>query len=411
MPDPENPRTLQEPAWRFQAMKIDPLFQRLEGARASSRNSSSGNEFTGRQVSLRAALIGVLLFVIAALADGRLLASGEAAANVRPALDSLLTSIPGFFSSSPARMPDFPLFADTASWLFLLASVMTFGLLFRQWTIMADVVPSLIECGAIEVEEENRFLGLLKRLNRIMGSWWATVVLLVLALGITVLVDQGLAQNGLYETLAPPDSNHGEWAREAYRHWWAGAGSDLGRAAFDFVLFAYLYYLLAQYFAGAIWVALTYFGKGHVKFGFDRSNMDGYFGWRPLRDLMLTVYLSILVQVLAMLPLLHLLTQGSWIYLVGPFLLFVVFNPIYILTPLILVSPDLRERRQEYLLHIADGEPSSQEASERSFKGHAQMAEVYGYVRSMPIFPIRGRDLGVGVVTYVIPIIALIWHR
>jgi hypothetical protein len=48
---------------------------------------------------------------------------------------------------------------------------------------------------------------------------------------------------------------------------------------------------------------------------------------------------------------------------------------------------------------------------ESRFGSSASRSEVYGYVRSMPIFPIRGRDLGVGVVTYVIPIIALIWHR
>jgi hypothetical protein len=426
-------RSVDDPAWRFAAIDIDPVFKRIacpphrDEHRQGKHRCRLGFDIgslpawvrslrpeSGLAVFLWALFLTVVLWVGASAIDGNLANSSGSQDNLRPALHSLVTSVPGFITPHlPAKTESFPFLADSAAWLFAIASAITLGLLLRQWRIMAEVVPRLIERGAIQVKDETGFLKLIGCLNRIMGSKWTTAVIAAVAAGITALIYNGLSESGLYETLAPNGGHPQHWARAAYEHWWAAArpGAYLGFLMFALVLFIYLYYLLAQYVAGAVWVALTKLGSEHVDFSFDCSNMDGFFGWRPLRDLMVTVYLSILTQVLALLPLLHLLTRGSWVYLAVPFGLFLVFNPIYVLTPLLLVSPELRERREQFLKELAERDTIDPYApAEGRFEEHAQRAKAYEFVRSMPVFPIRGRELAFGFATYVLPIAAILWH-
>lgn len=425
---------------RFEAMRIDWLFCWLAeygGLKASSPSDEESSQETttrsrrswrsrpnsGLAVALWSACVVSVLWIGFAAIEGRLSASKPVENNVRPALHSLVTAIPGFIEvHAHAKYHSFPLFADTASWLLAMSSVVTFGLLMRQWKIMAEVLPRLVDRGAIKIEDQKAFVRLLDRLNRLMASKITMFVLAALSAGTVVFIYKGFAHLGLYETLAPMSNPHHRhsWALMSYGGWWASAhgGAWWGFAVFMPLLFAYLYYLLAQYFAGAMWVFFTWQGGKHVSFGFDLMNVDGYYGWRPLRDLMITVYWSILIQVLALLPLLHQLAQPSWTYLAIPFALFAFFNPIYVLTPLVLVTPRLR-RRREHLLetaaggNVGDDEPAASLAGpafRSQVDDYAQDAQTFAYLRGMPAFPIRGRELAFGAVTYGLPVAALIWR-
>jgi hypothetical protein len=87
--------------------------------------------------------------------------------------------------------------ADSAAWLLAIASAITFGLLLRQWNIMANVVPTLIERGAIQVKDRTGFLNLIGRLNRIMASGWTTLIIVAVAAGTTFLIYKGFSQRAV----------------------------------------------------------------------------------------------------------------------------------------------------------------------------------------------------------------------
>lgn len=357
----------------------------------------------------------VAAWALAALVGGDV-STSTAGPNALKTLVSILTSIPGLLrSGSVAEVPSYPLLEDTAAWLFAVTGFVTLGLLYRQWTVMREIIPRLVRWRAVVVkpDQEPSFTRLLKRVNRVMASPWTTAVLAVAAVVLACVIYRGLAHAGLYTSLAPRGNR--AWAHEAYDGWWAAAhaGSWPGAMVFFLVLAAYMYFLLAQHFAGMMWVVLTWQARGLVDFRFDLANMDGYFGWKPLRELMITVYVSILVHVLALLPLLHLLPLGTWVYLIVPFGLFIVCNPIYVLTPWLTVSPVLFRERRRLLEEVADDNsaPSPDPMTLNGINRQASAGAAHAYLRSMRTFPFRLRELAIGFVTYGIPVVALILNK
>jgi hypothetical protein len=412
-------RTGEWARWSFEPTEIDPCFSWLAKDPAERENDPRRRlrlrPFTGRRVACASALVVVTAWILAALLGGDL-STSAAGPNARKTLVAIVTSIPGLLrSGSTGEVAHYPLFEDTAAWLFAFAGVVTLGLLYRQWMVMREIVPRLVRWGAVEVksEDEERFTRLLGRVNRAMASPWTTVLLAVAAVALALVIFRGLAHAGLYTTLAPRGDR--AWPHKAYDGWWAAAhaGSWPGAVVFFLVVSAYMYFLLAQHLAGMMWVLLTWRGSRVVRFRFDVANMDGYFGWKPLRDLMITVYVSILVHVLTLLPLLHLLPLQTWVYLTVPFGLFIVCNPIYVLTPWLTVSPVLHRERRRLLEQVADDNPG-RPPDPMTRDGLAQQtsaAAAHAYLRSMRTFPFRLRELTIGFVTYGIPVVALILNK
>lgn len=405
---------------RFEPLLLDPLFRWLAKAWIAAqpehrRPARQKRPTNGTQVFIWAIVIVILFWLLAAGIEGQLTVAG-ASKNLGPTINSLVGSIPAISNLHEAGTKAlFPLVDDLTSWALALAAAITFGLLYRQWKIMHGVIPELVGSGAIAVREPDAFAALLCKLNAWMASRRSTVMLALTAIVLSAFISFGLHHNGIYETLAPSNSRLGEhgWAQAAYGHWWAALhdGSWPGFAVFFFLLAVYLYYVLAQYTAGVLWVILTYRGAKLVDFHFDHSDVDGFFGWRPLRELMLTVYWSVLVQVMALLALLHLLTPGSYPYLGLILLLFAVLNPLYIATPIAIVTPRLKEERDRLAERVAaENSPPDDGAMKAHLDHEAGQAQTNRFIRSMPAFPIRGREFAFAAVTYGIPLVVFLAH-
>jgi hypothetical protein len=126
---------------------------------------------------------------------------------------------------------------------------------------------------------------------------------------------------------------------------------------------------------------------------------------------MVTVYWSVLVQVLALLALLHLLTPSSYYFLIPIFALFIFLNPLYIATPFAIVSPRLREERASLGKKVfAENNPPGEGVMRTYLDHQAREAQTHAFIRSMPTFPIRTRELAFAIVTYGVPLVALATH-
>jgi hypothetical protein len=289
------------PEDRFEPLLLNRPFRWLADSWLKAQNDDSRaipqyRPTNGTQLFLYSAVAVLLAWTFFAAIEGHL-GSAKAGPNVGPTVDSLFSSIPGVSSvHTSGTVARFPLVEDITSWALALAAAITLGLLFRQWKIMHGVIPELVKSGALHVREEDPFARLLGQLNGRMKSRRLTLVLLGGAIAIATLIFVSLHHSGVYQTLAPSKpvqhthaySGHHphiyvppqQWAHEAYESWWAAAhhGSWWGFGVFVGLLAIYLYYLLAQYAAGVMWVVLTIRGSKLVDFRFDRTNADGFFG-------------------------------------------------------------------------------------------------------------------------------------
>lgn len=204
--------------WRSLAIDIDPVFKKLaQPATSDEPGDAKGRRRrgirrvfvwirslrpqSGLSVFLWALFLTMVAWITASAIDGNLTNSSDSQENLRAALPSLVTSCRDLSHRTRRPTPhSFPFLANSAAWLLAIASAITFGLLLRQWNIMANVVPTLIDSGAIQVKDRTGFLNLIGRLNRIMASRWTTLIIVAAAPGNTFLIYKGFAHNGLYET-------------------------------------------------------------------------------------------------------------------------------------------------------------------------------------------------------------------
>lgn len=279
--------------------------------------------------------------------------------------------------SSP---PDFPLTRDSASILVLVLQVANLYLIHWQWEHISTFGSRLVDGGVVRpasvltkrdnkrsVKSKTKGSAEEQNVELIHSSFGSAngvyskgapggIILFILILLATQFFYRGLESSSIFEGFASSNLQASEleaWRDLAYRSWWASEENTPGSFAFIGVASLVIYYIALQNVVG-IQVAYLYVRNcRRFELDVDLRNLDGAYGWAPLRQLMNTVYWSLFVNSLS-LTLVLVVLQGNSVGGLQPILVVIaIAGPLFPLTPLVLVKSGLRpaiQRRRAELI-------------------------------------------------------------
>ncbi len=248
----------------------------------------------------------------------------------------------------------FPILRDVLSLVAAVTLAVTPILIHRQWTGFATMVSHMSGRGSMRLRDEEGLLAFrreveaanrdIRRVGRI-APW----VMLAMAVVFLVLMAHQ-SRDGVFYALAPKDGDSHAWALAAYRSWWASPhGNPYGAA----VYFAFgtwgVYAITQQNLVGIRIIWALWQSRAVMDFGADPINKDGYFGWKPVREIVAATYIEVGIHGLALICVAATLQPGV---LFGPLaaasLQWVLTLPLYLaFPPLFARSKILRYKEAE----------------------------------------------------------------
>lgn len=327
-------------------------------------------------------------------------------------LDALEIAFP-FVEIAPDRA-GFPLLRDSVTLLSL--SLLSFNIcvLYRQWELMQRLITDLIDNRVVRIVDVPAFNKAVERNNdrfRSGGKVWSVYGALILA-----LIIQGVQNSqGIYWGLAPSNLRGDqlrEWSLGSYDQWWASSANPIGFVAYTITVAILLYYAIAQNQVGVSVTRLFWEQRANLDLNINLLNPDGRWGWLPLRKLMRTVYIAVLVNMLVLLWFFQLLppifplgtpAQISWAL---PWLATLLFlGPYYLFTPYLIVAPRLREVKSRLTSYVTTNlvDPSENPTDAARLRSFMLRTTALAQIRKVPIFPIHAG----GVATFYVLVVFL----
>jgi len=185
-----------------------------------------------------------------------------------------------------------------------------------------------------------------------------------------------------------------------------------GKVTFLAVGSVIVYIFLKHNVLGYVFVSFFYRVRTVTWYGVDELNEDGYYGWKPLRTLLISVYVSVLISLVAFLSLFSVINVRA-IWLEFPLLLlYIVGVPAYVLGPLYLLNRVVSRFKAEegdkvrtrFMTKASGLAPESSELRALEEEARTEMSRI----RTIRPQLFRPRSVFVGGVVYVIPIVTLV---
>lgn len=341
---------------------------------------------------------------------------------------------------SPSR---FPFMRDYPSWFLASVIVLTCVLVHRQWRLMYECLPKLVENGVLIPKGQAAWSSLQRRLgmDRLISPYpsngraaatpfgafvaalnhrWfglvarANVLFFAAAALIVGLVILNIQRNGLFEVLAPTGqdlASRKDWLTTTYDSWWASTKHPLGISVYAAAATLAVFVVLLQ---NAVGMACIYLGVAMpalVDFSADWDDPGRCYGWSPLARMYRTVYWSLMLHGGTLTMLLVVLGGDNFRWLGGLVLLWSLVLPLYIVVPWLVFR---RVRNSAARVRIGEIDLSLQNDLDRSDLSDTQkddcreMARKHKMsVESARITPLRLSRLQVPafVVTVLFPIV------
>lgn len=376
-------------AYRIRARECDPLSAKL-AARGVRRAS----------VMLLTTPVLMLSFTIANLMQGTLSHPAGGSVLVSDLQVVLRRADPQVVSSYFPLARDYPtilLFALVGAWL---------TVLFRQWRIMEEFLPSMLQSGAIEVVpgRETFLRHEVSRVNDTLVRERNQSRYVIGAIGLTACVLFAQTRAGIFGLLAPAGAGP-EWANDAYLNWWGSLRHVPGFVAYYSAMAVAMYYLLRQNRVGVVWVCLFWRIRTSLKGHVDLTNYDRYNGWKPFRQLIYTVYWSMTATALALVAFLMVVSIRQWYWLSVFVVVFLILSPFYLAPPLLWVWRALDVDREELKQRIVG---DCRALTRRRGPGDiSRLVEIHAMVRMIreaKRLPFRFTSVAGGVIVYALPV-------
>ena len=253
---------------------------------------------------------------------------------------------------------EFPLLRDLPTLIVFAVVGLTAALSHWQWRTTQYAVPKLIQNSAFDRSAENlRKLSIaVQRANdwfaltgkyslpTIVGS--AVTMLLIMVAQYDGGVLQVLAEQGASAT------ERSEFAQAAYDGWWAGASRNHlpGVVAYFLIGTTGIWLVFLQNVVGV--TLLRFLRDLHqleIDLGVDEANADNKGGWKPIGQVVTTVYVSVSAHSVAMSIVLFLLTLSRVAWAGALLVIWVLFAPIYILGPFIFFRSAIKGAKETKL--------------------------------------------------------------
>ena len=209
--------------------------------------------------------------------------------------------------SEPTSGTYFPLQRDLATFFVIMLEGTNVLIIIRQWRAIGSLLPKMQKEGVLtfvsvegESAEETRgkldkgIAKINRRFETASKSWlWLMAAFVALAL---VLAENNL---GIFTHVTASPSR--SWTLQAYQGWWANLDTH-GFAFGVYFMFAVLVmrYVIAQNYVGIEVLGFFFRHRTRVKYTFDDLDGDRHFGWNSVRQVMWTIYISVLLNATAL---------------------------------------------------------------------------------------------------------------
>jgi hypothetical protein len=224
------------------------------------------------------------------------------------------------------------------------------------------------------------------------------------AAGLTLCILFAQTRAGIFGLLAPPGAD-AEWANDAYANWWGSLRHVPGFIAYYSAVWVAMYYLLRQNRVGLVWVCLFWRLRSSLRGHLDLTNYDRYYGWKPFRQLIYTVYWSITATATALVAFLLVVSLQQWYWLSVFVIVFLVLSPFYLMPPLLWVWRALNADKSELKERVADEcRALTRRRGPDNSARLAELHEMLKLIHQAKRLPFRTANVISGLVVYALPV-------
>lgn len=301
---------------------------------------------------------------------------------------------------------DFPMWRDIPSLFVIVALAATPYLIFRQWSSIEVLLPSMVRTGALRtptVVERAAMQDEIRTANRYLESVGRHAKAVLVAAGVcSLMVSVAEYKLGIYSSFNPAENGGNDWGARIYSDWWASWKIAPVTAVFYWCTgTAGLYFIIIMNLSGGRVLVSLWRLRKTISYQADSYNRDGYHGWGAARGVLLPTYIAILLHGFCLVLVSISLPQpiGFWVLLpaLGQW---VMTLPFYVGLPPKLTRRGVVEfrgreiaRLGRYLRSVED----SRATLESNSRYHAEVEAVVqriqrvGSIKSMPFS--RPRDI------------------
>ncbi len=303
--------------------------------------------------------------------------------------------------------PAFPLLRDYSSLILVGVLTVVYQLWYRQMLYMERFLQELETRSLIHVSSSSRVRSAASAINRLfrkLGNRQSTILLTATAIILSSLLVAGQS-GGTFGAFAPRGGpSTSAWQEATYARWWASyrAGHYSGFLSYFFTAALLNFAVIKHNLVGMVFVSFFYRIRRHVTYRADAANLDGYYGWRHMRRLLLLVFLSVLNGIIGMAALFILLPADALGWTAPLFLLVIIGLPSYVILPLILHRRAMSDYKTRTLLDLeASFVVSGAPGDPRAVVNHAFQSQWVNVGMDTRLFRIR--EIVFGLFIYVIP--------
>jgi hypothetical protein len=304
-------------------------------------------------------------------------------------------------TAKPGRV-SFPLYADLASVVEILVALATPVFCARQVELIGQFVAVNEHNSHYRIPDlhVNEVVDRANQHFRRIGSVGVSASLLIGSILTSVGMYVLLWRYGLLASWNPTNADAREWGAAVVQGWWANISTD-SWAALALIFFgAYLvYFVLKQVLMGVVFVQ---FSRAALKVDFGAApnlarNTDGYWGLRPIRQLLTWTYVITLAHFVATIAFFIVwlpVTQWTIVFIGG----LMISQSLVVLYPSWIMLNSIVREKERYIGHLKSTQMKPRE-----------LERVVNRIWSTPNLPFRLRNTLTAIALYVLtPVVVAI---
>jgi hypothetical protein len=203
--------------------------------------------------------------------------------------------------------------------------------------------PGALDAVNREIDRANAFYAAVRRY-----AW--VLILVPTAAMLAIMVVQAL--NGVFIRMQPP-STSANWAAESYQNWWVNPNTSLlGAASYFLAGSAGLYVVTSQNVIGLRLIWAFWKVRNEVTLCADPINVDGYYGWLPVRTIYRAALLELTLHGVGLGLVGLMMPVGGWIPLGFASMQWLAVMPIYTLFPFVFARHHVRKYKESEIAYL-----------------------------------------------------------
>ncbi len=330
-------------------------------------------------------------------------------------------SIPEYFtteSAIPVSSASIPYFRDYVDVGAMIVCSFHIPLIQYQWKRFSTIIPKLRESGVLDKRKytSSWYKNYLDTGNRIINRYHWNIIALLVSAALVIWVMSQFSNNGFYSGLSTDVPHNTIWQQSAYINWWASTQTSWFMFIFNIIIWIIiLYYIIMHNIIGIGMIILLYkvkkkgsTGAGKLFITPQPGHPDGLAGLKPLRTIMLHIYLSIAASGLTLILVFYYIPSGFIVILTPLILIFLVCNPLYVISLTKAIENDTQKWKtvtlEQIFQYINSLHKSGESLTQNDYVKIMEKQTQYQNISNMPIRLFSIKRVFVYVMVYAIPV-------